>query len=217
MFNDNMDGTLSLVGSYAKKNQSGHSPPVVVSKRPLDPNEPAMREPTIPANKGLFKKVRSDVKKVSISPVFDGIDVVVSDADAHSLEPQKLPPPPPADPKSSQQMWEYIRPFLSNHNSLPSTNWARHIIHLPRVRDIKWNEERIKEHPFKDSHTRDITAFIVQVTGVESPTPCGNCVQGRGPFLGCITISPEAPDEAKRSVLSCANCECYISSWRITE
>lgn len=218
MFNDNMDGTVSLVGSYSKKNQSGHWPPVVVSKRPLDPKEPPMREPTLPFKK-YGNKVRSDTKKISESPVFfqNDDDVVMGDGEADTCESQENPPPPPiADPKSSEQMWEYVRPFLSNHNSLPDTNWARHIIHLPRVRDIEWNEARNREHPYKDSHPRDITALIVQVTGVESPTPCVHCDLRRGPFIGCIVLSPDAPRDVQKAVLSCANCECFVAGWHIS-
>lgn len=208
MFNDNMDGTVSLVGSYSKKNQSGHFPPVVVSKRPLDPREPPVREPTIPANKVLSSKVRSDVSKVTASVVSDGNDVVMGDGNADKFEQDANPTTPPvADPKSSEQMWEYIRPFLSKHRSIPEKNWSRYIVHLPRIRDIRWNEERNKEHPYKDSHPRDVTALLVQITGIESPTPCDHCLQGRGPFIGCIVVSPEAPDEVKGAVLSCANCE----------
>lgn len=171
-----------------------------------------MREPAIPANKKLSKRLRSNPKNFRMLPkipILDRNDVVMGDGDADSLELQKtLPPRLAVSSRSSEQMWEYIQPFLSNHTSLPDINWARHIIHLPRVRNIKWNEVWNKGHPFKDSHPRDITALIVQVTGVESPTPCHHCAAGRGPFVGCIVISPEAPDEVKSAVLSCANCEC---------
>lgn len=207
MFNDNMDGTVSLVGSYSKKNESGHYPPVIVSKRPLNPKEPPMREPTIPTNKLISSKVRSDVKTTPAGAVLDGHNLVMAEGDADRLEQEENPITlPVADSKSSEQTWEYIRPFLSKHKSIPERNWARHVIHLPRVRDVRWNEARIKEWPYKDSHARDVTALLVHITGVESPTPCHHCVQGRGPFIGCVVISPKASDEVKRAVLSCANC-----------
>lgn len=210
MFNDNMEGTVSLVGSYSKKNQFGHYPPVIVSKRPLDPREPPIREVTIPYKHHVGSKTRLNVQDVSQPAGFDGNEVVMGDGNAEGLQQERKPPTPPeADPKSSQQMWEYIRPFLSKHKSLPEINWARHMIHLPRVRDIKWNEDRNKERPYKDSHPRDVTALIVQVTGVKSEFPCEQCLRGRGPFLGCIVISPDASDDVKSAVLSCANCECF--------
>lgn len=212
MFNDNMDGTVSLVGSYSQKNPTGHYPPLIVSKRPLDPKEPPMRETSLPLHKANGK-ARLDAGKSMAGSVLDEEDVVMDDGEADSLEPlEPLPRPQTADRKSYEPIWDYIRPYLSVHKAVPEINWARHIIHLPRVRDIKWNKERNKEHPYRDSHARDIAALVVQVTGVESPTPCDHCVQERGPFIGCILISPEAPDEAKGAVLSCANCEYFLGS-----
>lgn len=113
----------------------------------------------------------------------------------------------PSDSGSADEMWKYILPFLTRHqDSIPVKNWVRHVIHLPRVRDIKWNEPRIKEFPYVDSHPRDITALIVQVTGVEATIPCASCAQGKGPFNGCIMISPQASQESRDHVLACANC-----------
>lgn len=202
MFNDNMDGTVSLVGSYSQRNAAGHYPPVVVSRRPLDPKEPPMREPCLPPNKIKTGKAKSN----AVIVVKENVNMVVDGADA--LEPQAPPSrPQTAERERSEQMWRYIQPYLSVHTSMPELNWARYIAHLPRVRDVTWNEERAKDHPYKDSHGRDVTALIVQVTGVESPNPCQQCAQGRGPFIGCIQISPDAPDEAKGAVLSCANCK----------
>ncbi|KAF3765691.1 hypothetical protein M406DRAFT_256592 [Cryphonectria parasitica EP155] len=100
-----------------------------------------------------------------------------------------------------------MKPHLTVHRSVPNKNWAQHVFHLPRVRELIWNAERIVGHPFRDSHPRDITALIVQITGVEARVPCAKCRRGKGPFAGCIMISPDAPSEAKSSILSCcANC-----------
>lgn len=207
MFNDNMDGTVSLVGSYSQRNEAGHYPPVVVSKRPLDPKEPPMREPALPAHNHA-RNARADayIQVANQVPAMEDMDMVVDEAD--ELEPQAPPPRPlTADRESSQQLWRYIQPFLSVHKAMPVLNWARYIEHLPRVRDVAWNEERAKDHPYKDTHARDVTALIVQVTGVESPNPCNQCAQGKGPFKGCIQVSPEASEAVKAAVLSCANCQ----------
>lgn len=53
MLNDNMDGTLSIIGTYTQQNSQKRNPPVVVSKRPLDPTEPPMAEPSVPKGKNL--------------------------------------------------------------------------------------------------------------------------------------------------------------------
>lgn len=204
MFNDNMDGTLTVVGSYSKRSQPGKCSPVVVSRRPLDPREPPMVEPEEPTGKARFPPVAIQAKFDSESDSLDPEAFVTGDIED---------PARPARPSqvvrrgSAQEMWQYIRPFLTNHrDSAPKGNWVQDVIHLPRVRDIKWNEPRIKELPYMDSHPRDITALIIQVTGVEAPTPCTACAQGRGPFSGCVRISPQASQEPRNSVLGCANC-----------
>lgn len=208
MFNDNMDGTLSLVGSYTQKNESGMSPAVVVSKRPVDPTEPPMLEPSIPV-KQQRREQRESMSLMTALSATNSTEggIVRTDLTPVSPElPQNPSPPGNADPGSSEKMWEYIRPFLTVHDSIPVINWVRHVIHLPRVRDIKWNEERNKEFPYRDSHPRDITALIVYATGIEAPSPCAFCADGKGPFVGCIMISPRASEESKAAVLACANC-----------
>lgn len=202
LFNDNMDGTLSVIGSYSKRSQPGHCFPVVVSRRPLDPNEPPIMEPTEP-RKGITPTA-SQTKAESESEDLDADDFVTGDLD---ISTRPAVPPELAQSGNADGMWEYVRPFLTKHrDSIPVLNWVRHVIHLPRVRDIKWNEPRIKDLPYRDSHPRDITALIVQVTGVEAPMPCTACVQGKGPFKGCIMISPQASQESRDHVLACANC-----------
>lgn len=203
MFNDNMDGTLSVVGSYSKRSQPGNCFPVVVSRRPLDPKEPPIVEPTEPTGKGRLTFTAPQTKAGSELEDFDADGIVTGDIDipARPTVPFKA-----TESGNADEMWKYIRPFLNKHSSIPTLNWVSHVILLPRVRDIKWNESRIKDLPYRDSHPRDITALIVQVTGLEAPKPCTACVQGKGPFDGCILISPQASQESRDHVLSCANC-----------
>lgn len=204
MLNDNLDGTLSVVGSYNKRSQPGTCFPVVVSRRPLDPKEPPMVEPTEPTGKGRHAPTAFRTKAESESEDVDADNLVTGDIDVPA---RPAVPPKVIQSGNADEMWKYIRPFLTKHqDSIPVLNWVCHVIHLPRVRDIKWNEPRIKDLPYHDSHPRDITALIVQVTGVEAPTPCTACLQGRGPFEGCIMISPQASQESRDHVLACANC-----------
>lgn len=204
MFNDNMDGTLSVVGSYSKRSQPGNCFPVVVSRRPLDPKEPPMVEPTEPTGKGRHTPTASQTKAEFESDGLDAVNFVTGDIDVPA-QPAVLPGV--IQSGNVDEMWEYIRPFLTKHRHfIPVLNWVQHVIHLPRVRDIKWNEHKTKDSPYRDSHPRDITALIVQVTGVEALMPCTACVQGRGPFDGCIMISPLASQESRDHVLACANC-----------
>lgn len=174
-----------------------------------------MREPSVPAYKitnGMLRQANVGAQQSTSNyipnHVLDEEDVVMDESEEGILEPLGHPVRlQTADRESSEQMWKYVRPFLSVHTSIPETNWAGHILQLPRVRDIVWNEERMKEHAYRDSHARDVTALLVQITGIEARKPCERCSLGRGPFIGCIMISPEASDDAKAAVLSCANCE----------
>lgn len=204
MFNDNLDGTLSVIGSYSKRSQPGNCFPVVVSRRPLDPREPPMVEPTEPTGKGRHTPTASRTKAESESEDSEADNLVTGDIDVPA---RSAVPPKVIQSGNADEMWKYIRPFLTKHqDSIPVLNWVSHVIHLPRVRDIKWNEPRTKYRPYRDSHPRDITALIVQVTGVEASMPCTACVQGRGPFDGCVMISPQASQESRAHVLACANC-----------
>ena len=204
IFNDNMDGTLSVVGSYSKRSQLGNCSPVVVSRRPLDPKEPPMVEPTEPAGKGRLTPTAPPTKAGSETEDLDAAGFVSGDI---AIPCQPAAPLKATRPGNAGEMWKYLRPFLTKHqDSVPVVNWVPHVIHLPRVRDIKWNEPRAKDLPYRDSHPRDVTALIVQVTGVEASMPCTACAQGKGPFDGCIMISPQASQESRDHVLACANC-----------
>lgn len=209
MFNDNMDGTLTLVGTYSRKSETGSSAPVVISRRPVDPKELPMPKPSIPLSTYEAKKVSTSVETALGASSRHENSVVLTDLDLVSPDP-----PASKDPGGSEEMWKYIRPFLTVHTSMPAINWVRHVIHLPRIRDIEWNEEWSKGHPFRDSHPRDVTALIVQVTGVEAAQPCSYCAKGRGPFKGCITISPDASEDSRASILSCANCYYHCSQFQ---
>lgn len=65
--NDNMDGTLSIVATYTQKNSLGRNPPLVVSKRPLDPSEPPMVKPSLQP-KDLKSLKRAAAKTLSLHP-----------------------------------------------------------------------------------------------------------------------------------------------------
>lgn len=66
--NDNSDGTLSIVGSYSSRTRS-QPPPLVISRKPLDPNEPPMAAYSLPSNTSLptdedeLSSVRMDLRE----------------------------------------------------------------------------------------------------------------------------------------------------------
>lgn len=63
-----MDGTVSIVATYTQKDSRGKNPPLVVSKRPLDPTEPPMPKPSLPKKDVLPKQAKS-INKVAADTV----------------------------------------------------------------------------------------------------------------------------------------------------
>jgi len=57
-----------------------------------------------------------------------------------------------------------------------------------------------------DSLSRDIASFIVHITGEPAPIVCERCMEGRGPYQGCIVISARAPERPRKYITSCSNC-----------
>lgn len=110
--------------------------------------------------------------------------------------------------EDAQEFWSYLQPYLVKHKgpTIPPQGWVRCLITLPRVRDLDWNEPWLATHPFTDTHPRDISALVLQMTGDPAPTPCGKCRDGKGPFRSCIMISSKAEAGPMGAILSCANC-----------
>jgi hypothetical protein len=107
-----------------------------------------------------------------------------------------------------QEFWSYLQPYLVKHKgpTIPPQGWVRRLITLSRVRDLDWNVPWLATHPYTDTHPRDISALVLQVTGDPAPTPCGRCRDAKGPFQSCIMISTKAEADPLGAILSCANC-----------
>ena len=102
-------------------------------------------------------------------------------------------------------MIAYLRQNFRDLPDLETILKASHIqqcLALPRVRDIEWNTERIARSPFKGRFPRDVSSLIIQVTGEYAGSPCERCAKGKGPYKGCVVISPDAPAELQRVVRS---------------
>lgn len=108
----------------------------------------------------------------------------------------------------AEDLWSYLQPHLIKHQGpkIPKQGWVPQLITLPRVRDLDWNSPWLSTHPFNDTHPRDISALILQVTGEPAPSSCDRCREGKGPFRSCIMISAKAASGPVGNILSCANC-----------
>ncbi|KAI0600338.1 hypothetical protein F4775DRAFT_81221 [Biscogniauxia sp. FL1348] len=208
--NDNLDGTLSVVKTREGK---GVLQSKIVSKMPLDPNEPPMPEPRFPPSvalkisKAAEAHARNQASRKENRP---------KDTPASETSPQPRETPAASttlvkEPTMTFQpnqlaLWDYIHARLKCTPKYPIPQCA-HIpdfLTLPRVREIEYNP--LAPFPYQEKKVYDITAMLVQATGVEPPHTCSRCKSGKGIFKGCYVVSPDTPLHARQSIKSCANC-----------
>ncbi|KAH6634836.1 hypothetical protein B0J18DRAFT_32033 [Chaetomium sp. MPI-SDFR-AT-0129] len=197
-FHDNEDGTFSV---RDPPRESGG--PIVASKGPADPLDP----PPVAASFPIAPQYRKGLP--------DGHDNSGSSLPANTVDvdtPISTDVPAveqgPASEGDPSALWGYLEPFLVKHKgpNIPTIGWVRQLLPLPRVRDLDWNTAWLSNHPYNDTHPRDISALIVQVTGEAAPQPCERCSTSQGPFRSCVMISSRADNAARSAIISCGNC-----------
>ncbi|KAI5927521.1 hypothetical protein F4810DRAFT_648170 [Camillea tinctor] len=228
-FNDNLDGTLSIVKT---RSGLGVLRSKVVSKRPLDPNEPPMVEPQLPPmaaykiSKAAQARARAQARTQASHKETRSKDAPVPKP---SQTPRELPTvstaltvnePTVTFEPHQLELWNFIHPLLKHTPKFPIPVFAHipDVLTLPRVRDIEYNP--LAPFPYQERKLQDITAMIVQATGVEPPQTCSRCKSGKGIFKGCYVVSPDAPLLARQGIKSCANCyyklqygQCDLRKW----
>lgn len=102
-------------------------------------------------------------------------------------------------------LWEYISPHLDHRTiAFRNSHLMRQLLKLPKLRELKFEPQGT--NTFKVVIPDDVIALAIYLTGVESPHPCFRCLFKKGPFEGCILISPEAPIGVQTQLKTCANC-----------
>ncbi|OIW28655.1 hypothetical protein CONLIGDRAFT_681600 [Coniochaeta ligniaria NRRL 30616] len=209
--NDNLDGTFSVMGLYddPKLGNGG-----------AYPKEPPSF-PYVAARKGKLARPPATRSKPSYGPGIARPPATKSKPSYGPEEEEDLeqqPSGPLSGDDTSRSMWQYIKPHLKRTMTIPDKGWVKELLPLPRVRDLRWNPDRRSD--FIESHPRDISCMIIQVTGEEAPSPCTKCADGRGPFGGCVVIPRDAPPEVRARMVSCANCnyhnrqvDCSLINW----
>lgn len=198
LLHDNEDGTFSECGEYAPRRggenlRSGNPQPAIVVSQGR------------PGSSGGSGRAAPPSKKSSLAAGND--DFAPASAASSAAEAQATS----QNAGVSEQglaLWNYLQPHLIKHKgpTIPEKGYIKQLIELPRVRELDWHTSWLALHPFLDSMPRDVSALIIQVTGDPAPKPCKRCLDGRGPFTSCIMISPKAPENALRNIVSCANC-----------
>ncbi|RYP20108.1 hypothetical protein DL767_009525 [Monosporascus sp. MG133] len=209
--NDNGDGTLSVVGL---QEDDGVKPAMVVSKRPLDPNEPPMAKPAVPTQ--LKNRYAREQRNSGVFRAQSG-----TPSTTKKIADKQAAPNSPSG-GSGEELWQYVHQYLKHtpFSPIPQTGHVPQMLTLPRVRDVEFREN--PANPYSEARAQDISALIMQVTGQEPPHPCSRCQEGRGPFKGCYVISVEAPQSTRNLVRACANCfykcnqtYCDLKDWSL--
>jgi hypothetical protein len=117
-------------------------------------------------------------------------------------------------PSGSNDVWEYLRPFLVNYSNsqIPKNKRVKDLLELPRVRDVEWNE--FSKRPFFDGNPQSLASIILYVIGEVQQEPCFRCREHKGPFKGCVKL----PEGLHFSIPHCSNCYyshqvCHSELW----
>ncbi|KAI1840953.1 hypothetical protein JX265_010425 [Neoarthrinium moseri] len=194
--NDNGDGTFSVLGFRIGR---GRLPAIVVSQRPLDPEEHSMARPALPSQQKGPQDTVASSKRPEAAPGTTDLDLAKSTSTSTIENSAAL---------DEVAIWTWkntIHPHLQDTpvSPIPARGHVQDLLPLKRVRGISFNPLGPK---FFESRPQDISALIIQLTGNKAIVPCKRCQQGKGPFAGCFVISPDAPLHVRRLVTSCANC-----------
>ncbi|ETS87817.1 hypothetical protein PFICI_01645 [Pestalotiopsis fici W106-1] len=203
--NDNRDGTFSEIRSYSGE---GRTPAIVTTKGPASSHEPPMPDPTLPQPKNgkkvqvqkdnSSKIIKNSLRREKRSKQVVGLNSLAKPSTVdHSGKS--------ANSRALTTWNTLVWPHLQNTPSspIPSTGYVPYLLPLSVQRSLVFNH---KAPVYFERKTQDISALIIQITGVDAPEPCTKCKEGRGPFSGCVVISPDAPLQVRKHVTSCANC-----------
>lgn len=171
---------------------SGRGPAArVVSRKPLDPNEPPMETPRLPTNSLESRR-----------------GIIIPANESSMQEPPKpttIATTSSALPGAANRLWSYICAQIGSDLPFPVVPELIEILNLPMVRDLTLERELLPNLVLKQ-----LSGLIIHVVGEENPNPCTECRRHDAPLKGCVSLSLETT----RSVIgylgtssrACANC-----------
>lgn len=203
LLNDNGDGTLSVLNFRIG---AGRLPARVVTKNPLNPAEAPMPEPSLRGKPKRVEGNRATLRNATpnLPPTYSGstspAEVNQQPSSDEDAIPSKL------DGVAESNWKRIVHPHLKNTSlsPIPQTGHVPQLLPLPQVRKLIFNPHF--PSGYAESRIQDISALIIQITGEKASTPCTRCRKGKGPFSGCVVISPNAPLQSRCRITSCANC-----------
>ncbi|CAK7265753.1 hypothetical protein SEPCBS119000_001673 [Sporothrix epigloea] len=180
-FNDNGDGTLSVVGPHA------HSRSIIVSQRVRPASELGP----------LAKQYPLGVKPSEADAAVTAVSTIAGQ-----------PTTAAAARANMEALWDYAKTFLSEamrSAGMPNNGKAALYLTAPRVRELRWNRKVVRTKN-SETHATHLAGLLIQLTGEEAQEPCDQCKKGQGPFEGCITVNSNGRPEMLVAYDACANC-----------
>ena len=210
--NDNLDGTLSMLGQrdddarYQSVRGCGRKDALVVRQGPLSSVDE--RQATIDTSEAKKRSSYSTPKSRVETPVATvAAPPPSSQPKAHYLTPATNARPAQNLQGGALEIWNSMRPHLTQFTECPDSGWIPELLKLPKLRDIVWNSDYIADNGFTDKVSRDVATMVMQVTGEIPPKTCSRCRDGnKGPYGECIVMSSQAPLDARLAFASCASC-----------
>lgn len=202
-FNDNLDGTLSVVARYKNSNTS---PAIVVSRNRPAPDAPPAVEPSLPIVTAAQKRRRLELGLSVSEPSTPApvrtplITSITSDI------PTPSPPPPPKDGLPSH-VCRYLHGFLSGKQEIPSRGDVQYMIRLPKRRAMPecWIQRHQGERLVVSIYAVSL-AYLVgdEVKGADA---CPQTYQQAGRLSSpCIVLPSAMPESLKRIFFKLPTC-----------
>ncbi|KAK2043149.1 hypothetical protein LZ31DRAFT_632171 [Colletotrichum somersetense] len=214
-FNDNLDGTLSVVDSF-KRAGAKYSAPIVVSQNSLRSNEPPMPEPALPPAKAA---AASQLQRQSPSPepqrrlvTIPRRSVAHKSPASHGPSLNQNEPSQAAPVQNSTELLTYLRSHLSPAYTLPLERPdVKALLKLPRKRPLPqtW---RLKYTGVGHLAPLATVALLIYLTGDEAPEACSVCHKDTNPFENflqpCMVMADAVPSFLKEvGNKACAGCQ----------
>lgn len=207
-FNDNLDGTLSLVATY--KNTNTGSPAIIVSRNPLTSDAPPAAEPSLPIITSGQQKRRLKLS-LPVQPV-----------QPPGARPTRVPTPlitshsaalAPKDGLPGDAC-RYLHGFLSREQTIPARDDVQHMMHLPLRRSLpqSWVKQHRGERLAVPVYAASL-AYLVgdEITGLDACTrrhPYGGRLS-----LPCIALPSSMPELSRLAFGSMPTCiGCFYCS-----
>ncbi|KAL2257274.1 hypothetical protein VTK26DRAFT_394 [Humicola hyalothermophila] len=199
--NDNSDGTFSVVGSHQGAAAR------VVSRKPLNPNNPPVAAPRLPPNclesrKGGTVPFKEPSTDESTKPsTYANPEPFIE----QPMESSSTANTPSADPGKPERLWSQVCLQVGKESSVPDIPELKALLKLPQVRDLA-----VTHKLPQDLSLKQVSGLIIQAVGEENPTPCTECRRHEVPYSTCVSV----PEQAVKLVFgylgtssrSCANC-----------